>query len=103
MNTEGVVEFRAKRFRRVENPKPIDLTARDLTVLAHLARHRFLSSRHLAALDGGSLQNVLRMLRSLFDHGYIDRPPAQLARLPEGGPQPMVYGLAKKGAAALRA
>jgi hypothetical protein len=54
------------------------------------------------ALDGGSEQNVLRSLRVLFDHGYVDRPYAQLALMPVMGPRPMVYGLGRRGAQALR-
>src|SRR5277367_2962296 len=93
---------RAKLFRRSESPRGMELTARDLTLLAHVARHRFLSSAHLCALDGGSPQNVLRCLRALFDHGYLDRPAAQKVGLSEDGPRPFVYGLGKKGARALR-
>jgi hypothetical protein len=90
---------RAKLFRRAEDPRGMELTVRDLKLLAHIARHRFLSSAHLCALDGGSSQNVLRCLRVLFDHGYLDRPPAQKTSF---SPRPFVYGLAKKGARALR-
>jgi hypothetical protein len=53
---------------------PRQLTERDLKILSHVARHRFLSSRHLARLDGGSEQNLLRCLRVLFDHQFLDRP-----------------------------
>jgi protein involved in plasmid replication-relaxation len=94
---------RAKRFARRDDPSPFQLTDRDLRLLAHVARHRFLSSAHLAALDGGSPQNVLRCLRVLFDHEYLDRPTAQKVSLSEEGPRPFVYGLGKKGARALRA
>jgi hypothetical protein len=93
---------RRKRFERSAAPSPMQLTDRDLQLLAHVGRHRFLSSAQLAALDGGSPQNVLRCLRALFDHGYLDRPKAQLAAMPLEGPQAMVYGLAPKGARALR-
>ncbi|HTV27705.1 MAG TPA: replication-relaxation family protein [Xanthobacteraceae bacterium] len=93
---------RRKRFERSAAPAPMQLTERDLHLLAHVARHRFLSSAQLAALDGGSPQNVLRALRVLFDHGYVDRPLAQLASMPVLGPQPLVYGLGAKGARALR-
>jgi hypothetical protein len=93
---------RVKRFHRSETPPAFQLTVRDLTLLAHVARHRFLSSAHLCALDGGSPQNVLRCLRVLFDHGYLDRPVAQKVSLSEEGPRPFVYGLGKKGARALR-
>jgi hypothetical protein len=93
---------RVKRFHRTEAPAPFQLTERDLKLLAHVARHRFLSSAHLCSLDGGSSQNVLRCLRVLFDHEYLDRPAAQRVGLSEDGPRPFVYGLGKKGARALR-
>jgi len=93
---------RRKRFQRAAAPIPMQLTRRDLQLVSHVARHRFLSSAQLAALDGGSPQNVLRCLRVLFDHGYLDRPKAQLAAMPIEGPQAMVYGLAPKGARVLR-
>jgi len=91
---------RVKRFHRADNPPAFELTRRDLSLLAHVARHRFLSSAHLCALDGGSPQNVLRCLRVLFDHGYLDRTTAQRVSL--SSPQPFVYGLGKLGARALR-
>jgi hypothetical protein len=80
----------------------MELTTRDVALLAHVARHRFLTSTHLARLDTGSPQGVLRCLRSLYDHGYLDRPKAQLATLHDQGPRPFVYGLGQKGARALR-
>jgi hypothetical protein len=93
---------RLKRFHRAENPRAIVLTPRDITLLGHVARHRFLTSAQLALLDGGSSQNVLRCLRLLFDHGYLDRPKSQLATLHDQGPQPVTYGLGQKGARVLR-
>ena len=102
MELSTAVRSREKRFHRSETPPAFQLTERDLKLVAHVARHRFLSSTHLTALDGGSAQNVLRCLRVLFDHGYLDRPKAQLASLPTDGPRPFVYGLGPKGARALR-
>jgi hypothetical protein len=78
------------------------VTARDLDILEHVRRHRFLSSAHLVALDGGNECNILARLRKLFDHGYLLRPVAQLATMPVNGPRPMVYGLGAKGARLLR-
>lgn len=95
-------QARARRYQRRHLPPPFRLTERDFATLTHVARHRFLSSRHLAALDGGSEQNLLRCLRILFDHGYLDRPRAQLAHIPVTGPRPMIYGLGRRGAQALR-
>ena len=51
-------KVRAKLFRRAETPRAMEFTPRDLTLLAHVARHRFLTSTQLAALDGGSPQGV---------------------------------------------
>ena len=102
MPTAELTTPRRKRFERSAAPNPMQLTERDLQLLGHVGRHRFLSSAHLVALDGGSPQNVLRCLRALFDHGYLDRPKAQLASLPLQGPHAMVYGLAPKGARLLR-
>jgi len=93
---------RSKRFVRRSIPPAFQLTDRDLKLLGHVARHRFLSSDHLITLDGGSAQNVLRSLRVLFDHQYLDRPIAQLNYVPITGPQPLVYGLGRRGARALR-
>jgi len=100
--SEVATTSRAKRFKRRQTPAPFELTERDLNILSHVARHRFLSSAHLARLDGGSEQNVLRILRVLFDHQFVDRPAAQLAHIPILGPRPMVYGLGRRGARALR-
>lgn len=102
MESAPIQRPRAKLFRRADAPKGMELTARDLTMLAHIARHRFLSSANLAALDGGSPQGVLRCLRVLYDHGYVDRPATQLATMQLAGPRPFVYGLGRKGARALR-
>src|ERR1019366_4862995 len=52
-----------KRFERRKTPPSFQFTNRDLSLLAHIARHRLVSSELLAALDGGSEQNVLRSLR----------------------------------------
>jgi hypothetical protein len=102
MLTDVAPVKRAKRFYRSAAPRPMTLTARDINLLAHVAKHRMLSSDQLALLDGGSAQNMRRCLRALFDHGYLDRPGAQLAQATITGPQPMVYGLTRKGARAVR-
>src|ERR1700733_9357215 len=102
MEVATAARMRVKRFHRSDTAPPLQLTARDLNMLAHVARHRFLSSAQLCALDGGSPQNVLRCLRALFDHGYLDRPAAQKIGLAEEGPRPFVYGLGKKGARVLK-
>ncbi len=84
------------RFRRV--PYPVQLTERDLELVRHVHRHRFLSSQHLRRLVKGSGQGIERRLQALFHAGYLDRPRAQLDHYHRGGSQPLVYGLGSKGA-----
>lgn len=88
---------RKPRFKRVpvEN---IVLTERDIGILRHVFRHRFLRSSHIAALIGGSRQMILRRLQLLYHHGYLDRPMEQLLSYHYEGSKPLAYGLGNKGA-----
>ena len=79
------------------------LTIRDIALLQNIARFRLVSTAQLARLDGGSEQNVSRSLLALFEHGYVERPIAQVAsRLQHEGSRPAIYGLTRKGARLLR-
>ena len=96
--------FRRPRFRRVEEPPPFQLTARDVAILHAVARYRFLSSTLIIRLIGGSQQQILRRLQLLFHHGYLDRPTSQIAQLAHAfdlGNRPFVYGLGRAGAQVL--
>jgi len=96
--------FRRPRFRRVEEPPPFQLTARDVAILHAVARYRFLSSTLIIRLIGGSQQQILRRLQLLFHHGYLDRPTSQVAQLAHAfdfGNRPFVYGLGRAGAQVL--
>ena len=96
--------FRRPRFRRVAEPPPFQLTARDLAILHAVARYRFLSSTVITRLIGGSAQQILRRLQLLFHHGYLDRPTSQVAQLAHAfdfGNRPFVYGLGRAGAQVL--
>src|SRR6266852_5866335 len=100
---EIITRERRGFFERPEDPRPIRLTPRDLALLENIARFRLASAAQLAALDGGSAQNVSRALLALFEHGYVERPVAQVAsRLLHEGSRPTIYGLTRKGAALLR-
>lgn len=93
---------RFPRFERAaQQIAGFKVTERDRQILRHVARHRFLSSRHLVTLLGGSPQPVLRRLRLLFHHGHLDRPKVQLDYFHRVGSRPLVYGLTPKGARVL--
>ena len=94
---------RRRFFERPAEPRPLRITPRDIELLRNIARLRLTSAAQLAALDGGSAQNVTRALLALFENSYVERPVAQVAsRLLYEGSRPTIYGLTRKGAALLR-
>src|ERR1700682_1398072 len=94
---------RRRFFERPEEPRPLRITSRDIELLRNIARLRLASATQLAALDGGSAQNVSRALLALFENGYVERPVAQVAsRLLYEGSRPTIYALTRKGAGLLR-
>ena len=93
---------RHPRFRRAEKFASMDLTERDAQILRAVNRHRFLRSRQIADLVGGSRQQVLRRLQRLYHHGYLERPRCQLDYYQQPGSRSITYGLASRGAAHLR-
>jgi len=96
-----ITVHRRKRFRPDPSCQNLHLTNRDVQILAALDKYRFLDSELISRLsDIGSSQQVRRRLRLLFDHGFVDRPRAQLSQLALGN-RPMVYGLSDRGAAYL--
>jgi predicted transcriptional regulator len=99
---EGQRRVRWKRFVRPQVLAAFTLTERKLRLLANVARYALISSDDLAQLDGGSVQNAKRELRTLWEHGFVLRPPAQLNTVALTGPRAMVYGLSNKGARLLR-
>jgi DNA-binding Lrp family transcriptional regulator len=88
---------RLPRFERADEAHSVQLTGRDLEILRQVARHRFLSSRQILSLIGGSTQHVLKRLQKLFQSGYLDRPRAQLRYFSPAGMRPIVYALGAKG------
>src|SRR6516164_7395490 len=100
---ETVVRERRRFFERPAEPRPMRLTTRDVALLQNIARLRLATTAQLAALDGGSPQNVSRSLLALWENGYVERPEAQVAsRFLYEGSRPAIYGLTRKGAALLR-
>lgn len=94
--------LRLPRFKRVPEVAAMQLTERDRDILRHVHRHRFLRSSHFAALIGGSPQQLLRRLRLLYHHGYLERPRAQIDYYHQGGSRCLAYGLGNQGAALLQ-
>jgi Replication-relaxation len=90
-------------FERPQEPRRFRITPRDLQLLANLARLRLASGEQLAALDGGSHQNVSRALLALWEHEYVERLLGQAEqRVLYKGSFPLIYGLTRPGAWLLR-
>lgn len=90
--------YRPRRARS-DNPRPFQLTLRDIEIIHLVAKYRFLNSDHIRKLVKGSHKNITNRLKSLFEHGFLDRPECQYDtyRL-GGGTSPLAYALADKGA-----
>jgi hypothetical protein len=100
---KAATRVRGRLFQRPETPRPLRLTDRDLRLLANLERLRLASGEQLAALDGGSPQNVSRALLALWENDYVERLPGQLeTRVLYKGSFPLIYGLTRPGAWLLR-
>lgn len=97
-----MVGLRLSRFNRSSNISPIRLTERDLSILRHVHRHRFLRSNHITSLLNSSRQQTLRRLQLLYHHGFLDRPRCQIDYYHRSGSQPIAYGLGYKGAGFLK-
>lgn len=93
--------MRRPRFERTPTNFNLHLTARDREILRYVAAHRFLTSRQIHSLIGGSTQHVLRRLQRLFHRGFLDRPRAQIRYFSEEGSQPLVHAMGRSGARAI--
>lgn len=99
----SVARERGRLFERPAQPRELHLRPRHITLLANLARLRLAHAAQLAALDGGSEQNISRELLALWEHSYVERLLGQLdSRFLYKGSLPIAYGLSRKGAQLLR-
>jgi DNA-binding Lrp family transcriptional regulator len=94
VNNMGSIRF--PRFKRASPVAPMQLTERDRQIIRQVHRHRFLRSSHIVSLVGGSRQQILRRLKLLYHHGYLERPRAQLQYYERGGSRDIAYGLGNK-------
>ena len=78
------------------------LTERDHQIIRLVHRHRFLRSSQILALMGGSPQQLLRRLKSLYHHGYLERPRCQIDSYYRPGSRHIIYGLGNKSLAFLK-
>jgi hypothetical protein len=93
---------RISPFKRAPSVATPQLTERDLDIIRQVHRHRFLRSSHIISLVGGSPQQILRRLKLLYRHGYLERPRSQLNYYHKGGSRHMVYGLGSKSGDVLK-
>lgn len=71
---DDAIQRRRPRYRRVDAAElPLYLQPHDRELLRWVYECRFLTSRHLQAVDPRHSQFVLRRLQRLFHHGYVSR------------------------------
>lgn len=93
-----MVEKRTPRTQRVRTSS-FRLMPRDREILRAVHQYRLLSSEHIAALIGGSAQNLRRRLKHLYNYSYLDRPRIQFIEAADRpGSDAMVYALGNRGA-----
>lgn len=92
---------RLPRFTRASSVAALHITDRDRAIINFIRRHRFLRSSQIISLAGGSRQQILRRLKLLYHHGYLERPRAQLDYYHKRGSQEIVYAATNRGAAIL--
>jgi hypothetical protein len=102
---------RRRRFTRSRSPRDFVITDRVLSILRALARFRILTTDQIVALldieqdmnrlPPVSTQKVSRLLRDLFDAGYVERllgPVTNLTDFDTVRRIPTTYALARNGA-----
>jgi hypothetical protein len=94
---------RRSRFGRPNTSPNIQITDRDIEILAAHARYRFLRSSQVVGLfPDDPPKKLIERIGQLQAAGFLDRPPAQIERYrPGGGSRPIVHALANRGAALL--
>src|SRR5262245_42647753 len=83
-------------FERSAEPPGFRIQPRDLEILRHVFRHRYLRPAHLFALYGGHEGRIAGRLRLLWAPGYLGRPTAQ--RAPRARTEQLAYALGPAGA-----
>jgi Replication-relaxation len=68
---------RRPHFKR-HNPPVIQITEDDITMLRHLAKHRFLRTSDISRLLERPYKKIQERLSALFHNRYVDRPRQQL-------------------------
>ncbi|HMN14372.1 MAG TPA: replication-relaxation family protein [Bellilinea sp.] len=88
------------RNRRVDNPPPMRLMARDLEILSAVHDFRIVRGSQLQALFFGSQSTASYRLSRLYQHGFLDRH--FLPTLGGIASSPALYTLGKRGVDLLR-
>lgn len=91
-------QVRAPKFKRQpQHIGGLKLQERDVKIVKLVHDYRFIDSDQIRALIEGSEQGILRRLKKLFHHSFLDRPLSQFV-YPLSGTPKMVYALGNRGA-----
>ena len=89
---------RRKRHQRANIRPPFEITRLDITsILANIARFRFLTSDQIIRIDPRHPRTVYDRTRGLYDHGYIERLGTIEGRIYRDMNAPVTYAIANPG------
>ena len=89
---------RRKRHERAPERAPFQITTLDITsILANVARFRFLTSEQITRLDPRHPRTVYDRIRALYDHGYLERLGTVEGRIYRDMNAPVTYAIANPG------
>ncbi len=94
---------RRKRHQRAETLPGFHLNVTDVThILATIARFRFATFEQVSRIDPRHARTVYDRMRSLYDHGYIERLGTVDGRIYRDINAPITYAVANPGWSLLR-
>ncbi len=88
---------RIKRYDRVPVRASFSVIERHINVLLFLRRFRYADIHQIARYDGGSKDKIRRLMRDLFNAGYVDRPRSQIANIFTHHYKPTTYAITAAG------
>jgi DNA-binding MarR family transcriptional regulator len=99
MSSSNQKRKRQRRDQRAKHPTPMREGVNDRRIVGLLYDYRVLSQQQIEQLMGLARSTVQRLLKRLYDHGYLEREFPPVSHI---GSSPTLYVLDKKGLDLLR-
>lgn len=97
MPTSSQIAPRTRRYDRAPVRPNFSILDRHVNVLLFLRRFRYADIHQIARYDGGSKDKIRRLMRDLFNAGYVDRPRSQITNIFTHHYKPTTYAITAAG------